>query len=62
MDIEQARWANYDRKQALACCQEQHLHIVRQSNFYYAMQRGGIVASGPTSELSDQIVEEFLTV
>jgi len=35
---------------------------VRQSSFYYAMQRGGIVASGATSTLSDAIVQEFLTV
>jgi urea transport system ATP-binding protein len=41
---------------------EQHLHFVRQSSFYYAMQRGGIVASGPISTLSDSIVQEFLTV
>ena len=41
---------------------EQHLHFVRQSSFYYAMQRGGIVASGPTAGLTDAIVQEFLTV
>jgi urea transport system ATP-binding protein len=41
---------------------EQHLHFVKQSSFYYAMQRGGIVASGPTSTLSDAVIEEFLTV
>lgn len=41
---------------------EQHLHFVRQASFYYAMQRGGIVASGPISTLSDAIVSEFLTV
>ena len=41
---------------------EQHLHFVRQSNFYYAMQRGGIVSSGPTSSLSDTVIQEFLTV
>jgi urea transport system ATP-binding protein len=41
---------------------EQHLHFVRQSNYYYAMQRGGIVASGLTATLSDAIVQEFLTV
>ena len=41
---------------------EQHLHFVRQSNFYYAMQRGGIVSSGPTSSLSDTVIKEFLTV
>jgi len=41
---------------------EQHLHFVRQSSYYYAMQRGGIVASGPTTTLSDAVVQEFLTV
>ncbi|MCT0210385.1 MAG: urea ABC transporter ATP-binding subunit UrtE [Cyanobium sp.] len=41
---------------------EQHLHFVRQSNYYYAMQRGGIVSSGPTESLSDDVVQEFLTV
>jgi len=41
---------------------EQHLHFVRQASYYYAMQRGGIVASGPISALSDGIVSEFLTV
>lgn len=41
---------------------EQHLHFVKQSSFYYAMQRGGIVSSGPTSQLSDQVIQEFLTV
>lgn len=41
---------------------EQHLHFVRQSSFYYAMQRGGIVASGLTSTLSDDVIAEFLTV
>ena len=40
---------------------EQHLHFVRQSNFYYAMQRGGIVSSGPTSSLSESVIQEFLT-
>ncbi len=41
---------------------EQHLHFVKQSSFYYAMQRGGIVSSGPTSSLSDVVIQEFLTV
>jgi len=41
---------------------EQHLHFVRQSSFYYAMQRGGIVASGSTSDLTEEIIHEFLTV
>jgi len=41
---------------------EQHLHFVKKSSYYYAMQRGGIVSSGPTSALSDAVIEEFLTV
>ena len=41
---------------------EQHLNFVRQADRYYAMQRGGIVASGPTSELSQSVVDEFLSV
>ena len=41
---------------------EQHLHFVRQADRYYAMQRGGIVASGSTSELSRDVVERFLSV
>ena len=41
---------------------EQHLHFVRQADRYYAMQRGGIVASGPTSELSQSVVDQFLSV
>ncbi|TAD90142.1 MAG: ABC transporter ATP-binding protein, partial [Oscillatoriales cyanobacterium] len=30
--------------------------------WYYAMQKGGIVASGNTSELSDEVVQRFLAV
>ncbi|MCP9900780.1 urea ABC transporter ATP-binding subunit UrtE [Cyanobium sp. Cruz CV13-4-11] len=41
---------------------EQHLHFVRQSDYYYAMQRGGIVSSGQTDQLSDDVIKEFLTV
>ena len=41
---------------------EQHLHFVRQADRYYAMQRGGIVASGPTAELSQEVVDRFLSV
>lgn len=41
---------------------EQHLHFVRQADRYYAMQRGGIVASGPTCELSKDVVDRFLSV
>ena len=41
---------------------EQHLHFVRQADWYYAMQKGGIVASGSTQELSQEIVQKFLAV
>jgi urea transport system ATP-binding protein len=41
---------------------EQHLHFVRQADWYYAMQKGGIVASGPTHELSQEIIQQFLAV
>jgi urea transport system ATP-binding protein len=41
---------------------EQHLHFVRQADKYYAMQKGGIVASGATSELSQEVIQRFLAV
>jgi urea transport system ATP-binding protein len=41
---------------------EQHLHFVRQADYYYAMQKGGIVASGSTAELNNSIIQEFLAV
>lgn len=41
---------------------EQHLHFVRQADWYYAMQKGGIVAQGPTSELSNEVIQQFLAV
>ncbi len=41
---------------------EQHLHFVRQADYYYAMQKGGMVASGPTRELSNATIQEFLSV
>ncbi|WP_324282929.1 urea ABC transporter ATP-binding subunit UrtE [Cyanobacterium aponinum UTEX 3221] len=41
---------------------EQHLHFVRQADRYYAMQKGGIVASGQTRELSQRVIQEFLAV
>jgi urea transport system ATP-binding protein len=41
---------------------EQHLHFVRQADRYYAMQKGGIVASGATSDLSNEVVQKFLAV
>ena len=41
---------------------EQHLHFVRQADKYYAMQKGGIVASGSTAELSKEVIQQFLAV
>ena len=41
---------------------EQHLHFVRQADRYYAMQKGGILASGATSELSQDVIQQLLAV
>jgi urea transport system ATP-binding protein len=41
---------------------EQHLHFVRQADWYYAMQKGGIVAAGTTDELSNDVIQKFLAV
>ncbi|MEB3160411.1 MAG: urea ABC transporter ATP-binding subunit UrtE [Synechocystis sp.] len=41
---------------------EQHLHFVRQADRYYAMQKGGIVASGETQTLSQEVIQKFLAV
>ena len=41
---------------------EQHLHFVRQADRYYAMQKGGIVASGSTDELTQSVIQQFLAV
>src|SRR6478672_2305157 len=41
---------------------EQHLHFVRQADWYYAMQKGGIVASGSTDGLTQDIIQKFLAV
>ncbi len=41
---------------------EQHLHFVRQADQYYAMQKGGIVASGSTQDLSKEVIQQFLAV
>lgn len=41
---------------------EQHLHFVRQADRYYAMQKGGIVASGDTQNLSQEVIQKFLAV
>ena len=41
---------------------EQHLHFVRQADKYYAMQKGGIVASGATTQLSQDVLQRFLAV
>ncbi|WP_390631399.1 urea ABC transporter ATP-binding subunit UrtE [Leptothermofonsia sichuanensis] len=41
---------------------EQHLHFVRKADWYYAMQKGGIVAQGPTRELSNDVIQRFLAV
>ncbi len=41
---------------------EQHLHFAQQADYYYAMQKGGIVASGEASQLSGDVIQKFLAV
>ena len=41
---------------------EHHPSFVRQSDWYYAMQKGGVVASGPTADLSGEMLQRFLSV
>jgi len=41
---------------------EHHASFVRQADWYYAMQKGGVVASGSTSELSKELIQRFLSV
>ncbi len=41
---------------------EQNLHFVRQADKYYAMQKGALVASGSTSQLSQEVIQRFLAV
>jgi urea transport system ATP-binding protein len=41
---------------------EQHLHFVKQADSYFAMQKGSIVAKGSTSDLTQDVIQEFLAV
>lgn len=41
---------------------EHHASFVRQSDWYYAMQKGGIVASGSSADLSQEMIQRFLSV
>jgi urea transport system ATP-binding protein len=41
---------------------EHHASFVRQSDWYYAMQKGGVVASGATTQLSQETLHLFLSV
>ncbi|MEL6468146.1 MAG: urea ABC transporter ATP-binding subunit UrtE [Cyanobacteria bacterium J06623_4] len=41
---------------------EQHLHFAQQADYYYAMQKGGIVDSGEASQLSSDVIQRFLAV
>jgi len=62
LDIERAVRRIIDTTGISVLLVEQHLHFVRQADWYYAMQKGGVVASGPTAELSKQVVDRFLSV
>jgi urea transport system ATP-binding protein len=41
---------------------EHHASFVRQADWYYAMQKGGVVASGSTADLSQEMIARFLAV
>jgi urea transport system ATP-binding protein len=41
---------------------EHHISFVRQADWYYAMQKGGMVASGRTADLSHEMIQRFLSV
>ena len=62
LDIEAAVRQIIDKTGISVLLVEQHLHFVRQADRYYAMQKGGIVASGSTNELSNEIIQRFLAV
>ena len=62
IDIENAIKTIIKEKGISVLLVEQHLHFVKQADKYYAMQRGGIVASGQTSELSQEVIDRFLSV
>jgi urea transport system ATP-binding protein len=62
LDIESAVRRIIEKSGISVLLVEQHLHFVRQADYYYAMQKGGIVASGPTHELSNDVIQQFLAV
>lgn len=62
LDIESAVRRIIETRGVSVLLVEQHLHFVRQADFYYAMQKGGIVASGSTRELSNDVIQRFLAV
>jgi urea transport system ATP-binding protein len=62
LEIEAAVRRIVETKGVCVLLVEQHLHFVRQADYYYAMQKGSIVASGPTQELSQDVIQKFLAV
>ena len=62
LDIERAINKIIKEKGVGVLLVEQHLLFVRQASRYYAMQRGGIVASGITADLSQEVIDKFLSV
>jgi urea transport system ATP-binding protein len=62
LDIERAVRKIIDTTGISVLLVEQHLHFVRQADWYYAMQKGGVVASGPTTDLSKDVIDRFLSV
>jgi len=41
---------------------EQHIHFVKQADSYLVMQRGSIVDKGNTKDLTQDVIQKFLTV
>jgi urea transport system ATP-binding protein len=62
LDIENAVRQIVETRGVSVLLVEQHLHFAQQADYYYAMQKGGIVASGEAAQLSSDIIQKFLAV
>ncbi len=62
LDIENAVRQIVENSGVSVLLVEQHLHFAQQADYYYAMQKGGIVASGEASQLSSDVIQQFLAV
>ncbi|EDX87561.1 ABC transporter, ATP-binding protein, putative [Synechococcus sp. PCC 7335] len=62
LDIENAVRQIVETKGVSVLLVEQHLHFAQQADYYYAMQKGGIVDSGEASQLDSHVIQRFLAV